>query len=393
MNKVKGIRLASVAAGIKQNGKDDLVLIECGENSHVSGVFTQNAFCAAPVIVARKHLNTSPIRYLLINSGNANAGTGEQGLQAAEQSCQALAALQKVQPQQVLPFSTGVIGQQLPVEKIEQALPGLIVRLDENNWDQAAKGIMTTDTVAKKVSETITIDGKTITINGICKGAGMIQPNMATMLAYIATDAAIEQKDLDTLLNKAVAQSFNRITVDGDTSTNDACMLIASGETKKLDSQHPHWQGFEQKVIEVLKALAQMIIRDAEGATKFITIEVKQGFDEQECLQVAYTVAHSPLVKTAFYASDANWGRILAAVGRSGLKNLDINKVSLYLDAVCLIKNGQPAPDYTEEAGQAVMQQHDICVSIELGRGKAKQTVWTSDLSHEYVTINAEYRT
>ena len=393
MNKVKGIRLAAIAAGIKQNGKEDLVLIECGKNSHVSGVFTRNAFCAAPVIVAKKHLETAPTRYLLINSGNANAGTGEQGLQAAEQSCQALAALEHVQPQQVLPFSTNVIGQQLPVEKIEQALPDLIARLDENNWDEAAKGIMTTDTVAKKVSETITVDGQTITINGICKGAGMIQPNMATMLAYIATDAQIEQSDLDVLLNKAVAQSFNRITVDGDTSTNDACILIATGETIKLDSQHPGWQDFEQKLIEVLKTLAQMIIRDAEGASKFITIEVKQGFDEQECLQVAYTVAHSPLVKTAFYASDANWGRILAAVGRSGLKNLDISKVSLYLDNVCLIRDGQPDPNYSEEAGQAVMQQHDIRVAIELGRGQASQTVWTSDLSHEYVTINAEYRT
>jgi len=393
MSSVKGIKLAAVSAGIKNNGSHDLVLIECAKGSVTSGVFTQNAFCAAPVTLCKTHMKLAKPRYFLINSGNANAGTGAQGEQNAILSCKTLAERQLVLTEEVLPYSTGVIGQQLPVEKIQKALPSLVSKLSEDNWKLASEGIMTTDTVAKCVSKKITIGDKIVTITGISKGAGMIQPNMATMLAYIATDAKVSQTDLDTVLNDAVNQSFNRITVDGDTSTNDSCMLIATGQSVALTPEHNNWLDFKDAVNACLKELAQMIIRDAEGATKFITINVKQGVDATECLQVAFTVAHSPLVKTAFFASDANWGRILMAVGRSGLQSLDINKVNLYLDNVCLIKAGEPDPSYTEDAGTAVMEQTDITVTIELGRGSANETVWTSDLSHDYVTINAEYRT
>ena len=392
MNKVKGIKLASMSAGIKANANDDLVLIECAEGSNTSGVFTQNAFCAAPVHLCRKHLKTHQPRYFLINSGNANAGTGKQGDINALKSCRALAQIQSVATEAVLPFSTGVIGQPLPIDKIEKALPTLVSKLAKDNWQQAAKGIMTTDTVAKCVSKTLVVDGETITITGISKGAGMIQPNMATMLAYIATDAKVNKADLDDVLKQAVNQSFNRITVDGDTSTNDSCILIATGKSVAINKQHQQWHGFKQAVNACLKELAQLIIKDAEGATKFITINVKQGVDDKECLQVAYTVAHSPLVKTAFFASDANWGRILAAVGRSGLNNLAINKINLYLDDVCIVKAGEPDSSYSEAAGSKVMQQQNIQVTIELGRGNAQETVWTSDLSHDYVSINADYR-
>lgn len=394
---IEGIKLGIACAGIKTVGRPDLVLIQLAKGTATSAIYTQNAFCAAPVTLAKQHQNEASPRYLLINSGNANAGTGEAGMQAAQDCCSAVAeSASDTANNTVLPFSTGVIGQQLPVEKIKKALPDAYQNLNADNWFAAAQAIMTTDTVAKAVSKQVEIDGKTITVTGMAKGSGMIRPDMATMLSYIATDAAVEQSVLDTMLINAVEQSFNRITVDGDTSTNDACVLMASGQAANNlinDIDSVDAQTLYQVIAQICQQLAQAIVRDGEGATKFIEIQVGQGVDAKECRQVAYIIAHSPLVKTAFFASDPNWGRILAAVGRSKIDNIDLSKVTIFLGDVCIIDGGQPANDYTEEKGQQVMDKDEITIKVELGRGNAKDTVWTCDFSYDYVKINAEYRT
>ena len=393
---IKGIRLATTNAGIKKNGSSDLVLIEICKGSTVSSIYTQNAFCAAPVTIAKKHQNEVTPRYLLVNSGNANAGTGEQGLKTATACCEAMARQVNEITEVVLPFSTGVIGEQLPLDKVKAAMPSLVAALEAERWLDAAQGIMTTDTIAKAVSKQVKLAGKLITVTGIAKGSGMIRPDMATMLSYIATDAAIAQNILDLMLKKASAQSFNRISVDGDTSTNDACVLMATGKANNnllTDFDTGDAQTLYQAIAVISQQLAHAVVRDGEGATKFIAVEVEQGSDAEECRQVAYTIAHSPLVKTALFASDPNWGRILAAVGRSGLNNFDLTKVAIYLDDVCIIKNGEPAVNYTEALGQQVMNQEEITIRVTLKRGKATDTIWTCDFSYDYVKINAEYRT
>lgn len=394
MHEVPGITLGTANAGIKQTVRDDILVIQMTEQSTCAAVFTQNAFCAAPVHVAKANLAHSP-RWLLINSGNANAGTGEQGMKDALATCGDLAEVVEGEATQVLPFSTGVIGQPLPVNKIKAALREAVSNLNTNSWDKAAQAIMTTDTFAKGVSKVIEIDGQTITINGISKGAGMIQPNMATMLGFIATDAKIEQILLQNCLALAVEQSFNRITVDGDTSTNDACVLMASGcsQVPEIKQDSEHYRIFADAVMTVCKQLAEAIVRDGEGATKLMRIVVEEALTDEEAVRVGKTIAHSPLVKTAFFASDPNWGRILAAVGRAGVENMVLENVQLYLDDVCIVRNGGRADDYTEEAGQKVMNQEEITVTVKLGRGDAVQEVLTCDLSYEYVKINAEYRT
>jgi glutamate N-acetyltransferase/amino-acid N-acetyltransferase len=391
---VAGVRLASVAAGIRYRDRNDLVVMELAENSQCAAVFTRNAFCAAPVLVARQHLSRQRPRYLLINSGNANAGTGEPGIADARHSCAAVAGKAGCSAEQVLPFSTGVIGERLPVERIEAVLDKAMAELSSDGWKNAAHAIMTTDTVAKGVSKTVEIAGQTITITGIAKGAGMIRPDMATMLAYLACDASVEAIALQRCLDQSVQRSFNRITVDGDTSTNDACVLVATGASGSplIDTGHADYPAFCNAVTEVCERLAQLLVRDAEGATKFVTVRVESGRDSGECLKLAYTVAHSPLVKTAFFASDPNWGRILAAVGRAGIEGLDIKKIRIFLDDVCIVRDGGKADDYRERDGQAVMEQEDILIRIQLGRGDAIEQIWTCDLSDEYVRINAEYR-
>jgi glutamate N-acetyltransferase/amino-acid N-acetyltransferase len=391
---VAGVRLGAVAAGIRYQGRNDLVLIEIADGGTTAAVFTRNAFCAAPVLVARQHLADAMPRYLLINSGNANAGTGDGGVEDARQSCLALAGLGDCQAHRVLPFSTGVIGQRLAVDRLEAALPDALAALSADGWSTAARAIMTTDTVAKGVSRTLELGGHTVTITGIAKGAGMIRPDMATMLAYIATDAGVDAPALQQCLHAAVARSFNRITVDGDTSTNDACVLIATGASgmPAIRADGDYYEAFSATVTAVCERLAQLIVRDAEGATKFVTVSVAGGADSDECLQVGYTVAHSPLVKTALFASDPNWGRILAAVGRAGLRDLDVEAVDIYLGDVCIVRGGGVADDYREADGQRVMDEEEILIDIRLGRGNACERIWTSDLSHEYVRINAEYR-
>jgi glutamate N-acetyltransferase/amino-acid N-acetyltransferase len=392
---IAGIKLGVASAGIKTVGRIDLVLIELSTETITSAIYTQNVFCAAPVILAKQHQHQSSPRYLLINSGNANAGTGERGLLAAQACCEAVAELSNLNSNTVLPFSTGVIGQQLSVEKIKTALPDAYQNLATDNWFAAAKAIMTTDTIAKAISKQIEIAGKTITITGIAKGSGMIRPDMATMLSYIATDAAIDKSVLDIMLVNSANQSFNRISVDGDTSTNDACILMATGRADNeliTDFNSIDAQALYQVIAEVSQHLAHAIIRDGEGATKFIEIEVEQGKDTQECRQVAYTIAHSPLVKTALFASDPNWGRILAAVGRSGVRDFDLSKVTIYLGGVCIVDGGEPAADYTEQKGQQVTSQDEILIRVVLGRGDASDTIWTCDFSYDYVKINAEYR-
>lgn len=390
---VEGIRLSSVAAGIKTSQKNDLVLIEIPLHSECAAVFTQNKFCAAPVTLAKKHLATITPRYLLINAGNANAGTGEQGLQDALRSCELVAGQMDCQATEVLPFSTGVIGENLPVEKIANAMPDLKQQLAKDNWFAAGHGIMTTDTVLKGVSKQFELQGKTITVTGLSKGAGMIQPNMATMLAYIATDAALNNEMLSQCLKDAVELSFNSITVDSDTSTNDACVLMATGQAGNplITKQDDAYQEFYKVVCEVCMLLAQAIIRDAEGATKFVSLQVNAASSIADARQVAYTVAHSPLVKTALFASDPNWGRILAAVGRAGV-DFEINKIKIYLGDVCIVSNGGRDAAYTEEQGQQVMNQQDILIRIDLNTGNQSACIWTSDLSYDYVKINAEYR-
>jgi glutamate N-acetyltransferase/amino-acid N-acetyltransferase len=392
---IDGVRLATANAGIKDNDQADLVLIEIAEGSTISAVYTQNAFCAAPVTIAKRHQQQTPPRYCLINSGNANAGTGQQGEAAAISCCRSLAELVTAAPETVLPFSTGVIGQQLPVEKIQAALPILVSDLSRDRWFDAAHGIMTTDTLAKAVSKQIVIDGNSVTVTGMAKGSGMIRPDMATMLSYIATDANVAQPVLDNMLRQAAEQSFNRISVDGDTSTNDACVLIATGKAENAqltDLNSAAAQALYQVIAEISQQLAHAIVRDGEGATKFVEVTVEQGQNKTECRQVAYTIAHSPLVKTALFASDPNWGRILAAVGRSGLMNFDLSKVAIYLNAVCIIQAGEPAVSYTEEKGQTVMNDSEITIRVVLERGQAVDTIWTCDFSYDYVKINAEYR-
>ena len=392
LHPVKGIRLSATHCGIKQDSAAmDLVLIEIAEGSNVAAVFTQNRFCAAPVTVARQHLQEVPApRFLLINSGNANAGTGNEGIQAATRTSAAVARVGKVNPEAVLPFSTGVIATALPDEKITAAVPALHASLQADNWLQAATGIMTTDTLPKAFSKQISIDGQQVSITGIAKGSGMIRPDMATMLSYVATDAVIDPEELQALLEQSVASSFNSITVDGDTSTNDACILIATGASGVcILSQQDK---FVAALAEVFIQLAQAIIRDGEGATKFVTIEVEQALSEDDAREVAYCIAHSPLVKTALFASDPNWGRILAAIGRARVDRLDIKRIDLYLGATCLLKNGLPDPGYTEASGQAAMQDNEITIRVNLNQGSDSARIWTTDLSYDYVKINAEYR-
>ncbi|MGH1484784.1 MAG: bifunctional glutamate N-acetyltransferase/amino-acid acetyltransferase ArgJ [Cellvibrionaceae bacterium] len=393
---IEGVALNAVSAGIKKNNQLDLVLLELPKTATVSGVFTQNAYCAAPVTICKDHLQqTTNSRYLLINSGNANACTGEQGIEAALVSCAAVAEEKSVAVKQVLPFSTGVIGEQLPVEKIEKAIPLLAAGLDVDHWLLAAEGIMTTDTCPKGASVSVDIGKEQLIVNGIAKGAGMIKPNMATMLAYIVTNASVSEVLLKQLVKEAADLSFNRITIDGDTSTNDSCMLVAAGSAAiNIDSvDSPHYSVLKQAVVNVLQNLAQSIVKDGEGATKFVSVVVEEGHDQQECLDVAYAIAHSPLVKTALFASDPNWGRIVAAIGYAGIENLDVDKVKVLLDDVLIVENGGRAPAYREEDGQRVMNQDELTIKVCLGRGKKSETLWTTDLSHDYIKINAEYRT
>ena len=402
--RIKGARWSAAAAGIKNQPKEqepplDLALLELAKGSSVVAVFTQNAFCAAPVVIAKQRVQTLSSQhnkniYCLINSGNANAGTGQAGLQAVEQSTQAVAQAIACSADDILPFSTGVIGEPLPVDPFASSAMKLVSGLADNNWQIAAEAIMTTDTVAKIESASVQIDGKTVEIAGIAKGAGMIKPNMATMLSYIVCDAKIPQEALQSCLSASVNQSFNRITVDGDTSTNDACVLAATAQGDVvLDQKHKAWPDLVAAISGVLRKLAIAIIRDAEGASKFVQIDVRGGIDASECLQVAYTVAESPLVKTAFFASDANWGRVLAAVGRAGLKGLDVDKVEIILGDYLICKDGGRVFDYDESTASDIMQQQEINLTININRGNAAETVWTSDLSHDYVRINAEYRT
>ncbi len=392
---VRGVELSASAAGIRYRGRDDLVLLRLAEGTQVSGVFTRNAFCAAPVIVAREHLaSATPIRAILINAGNANAGTGAQGLEAARQTCELVAEHADLLPQAVLPLSTGVIGEALPLQPFRQALPALVQALDESGWGRACRAIMTTDTQPKAVSRQLVINGETVTVTGMAKGAGMIRPDMATMLALVATDARLEAGLLDELLAQAVAQSFNAITVDGDTSTNDACLLIATGQAPMAPLQRgsAELQRLAGVLNEVCRELAQACVRDAEGATRFITVTVEGASSVAEAREVAYSVAHSPLVKTAAFAGDPNWGRILAAVGRSRIEALDLSVLDLFLDEVCLIRSGEPDPQYQEAHGAAVAQRSEFEIRIRLGRGAAAVQIWTCDFSYDYVKINAEYR-
>ena len=394
MHRVVGIELGTACAGIKQTQRDDLLLVQMREGSTCAAVFTQNAFCAAPVVVAKAHLQNAP-RWLLINSGNANAGTGKRGLDDALSTCADVAGVADADARQVLPFSTGVIGELLAINKIRAVLLKAFENLAEDHWEQAARAIMTTDTFPKGASLIIDIGGETITLTGISKGAGMIQPNMATMLSFIATDAKIERKLLQACLARAAELSFNRITVDGDTSTNDACVLMASGNSKvpELTEGSLAYQAFADAVLKICKQLSEAIVRDGEGATKLMRIVVDEALDDGEAVRVAKTIAHSPLVKTAFFASDPNWGRILAAVGRAGVDNMDLERVDIHLGDVCIVRGGGRADDYTESAGQRVMNEPEITVTVTLGRGIASQEVLTCDFSYDYVRINAEYRT
>jgi len=391
---IEGVRLAAIASEIRYSNRLDLVLIEIAEDSTTAGVFTQNAFCAAPVRLAKQRVKASTSRYFLINTGNANAGTGPEGELAAEACCDGLAEISRTSSQQILPFSTGVIGEQLPTDKILVALPALYEALSADAWQSAAQGILTTDTRAKLASASFTANGSQVNISGFAKGSGMIRPNMATMLAYVFTDAQIEKALLEKFLKIAVKNSFNRITVDGDTSTNDCCMLVATGKGAVVitDTVSEAATQFQSELNAVFEQLATDLIRDAEGASKFITIEVNEGASAQECLAVAYTVAESPLVKTAFYAADPNWGRILAAIGRAGLVDLDIEFVTVELGDTLIASKGAVDAAYNESAGQAEMDKDEIRVRINLGRGKSSERVWTSDLSNDYVRINADYR-
>lgn len=393
---VAGVELGWAEAGIRKANRKDVLVVRLAEGSAVAGVFTRNRFCAAPVQVCREHLAAGRgIRALVINTGNANAGTGEPGLANARATCDAVAGALGIGADQVLPFSTGVILEPLPMDRLLAGVPKAIANAHGDNWLAAAESIMTTDTQPKAASRTVTIGGKTVVLTGISKGAGMIRPNMATMLGFIATDASVAQPVLQALVSHAADHSFNSITIDGDTSTNDSFVLIATGRAGAPPIERADGAEFaalRDAVTSLAQELAQMIVRDGEGATKLMTIQVEGGRDVAECRQIAYAVAHSPLVKTAFYASDPNLGRILAAVGYAGVDDLDVGGVNLWLDDVWVAKDGGRNPDYREEDGQRVMKQAEITVRIALGRGNATATVWTCDLSHDYVSINADYR-
>ena len=392
---IEGIKLSATAAGVRYKDRDDLVVIEIATDAATAVVTTKNAFCAAPVRILREHFAQASPRYLVTNTGNANAGTGADGKRRATDICAALADKVGVDTSSVLPFSTGVIGEALNSEAVIAGLDKALADLGPNNWLAAANGIRTTDTIPKLASQKVDIADCSYHITGMSKGSGMIRPNMATMLGYVATDANIAADLLQEMLNTINERSFNRITVDGDTSTNDCCVLIATGAASSdvIDSpEHPHYQPMFDALVEVFIRLAQLIVRDGEGATKFMTVKVTGGKTTQECCDVAYAVAHSPLVKTAFFASDANWGRILAAVGYAGIEDLDTEQVNVYLDDVMICQNGGVAPSYTEEAGKTVMSRPEITIHINLARGDASDTVYTCDLSYDYVKINADYR-
>ena len=395
LHPVPGVRIGVAEAGIRKANRKDLTVFLFDEGTAVGGVFTRNRFCAAPVQVCRDHLARGDIRAMVINTGNANAGTGEDGLVRARSTCVAAARLLEVAPEQVLPFSTGVIMEPLPVERIERGLPAAIADARPEHWLKAAEGIMTTDTIAKAFSRQVQVEGATITVTGISKGAGMIRPNMATMLGFMATDAQIDPRLLPELAFELAEGSFNRVTVDGDTSTNDSFIVIATNKARHpvITSLHtPAGQALKGAMLEVARLLAQAIVRDGEGATKFITVRVEGGANGEECRKVAYAIAHSPLVKTAFFASDPNLGRILAAVGYAGIEDLDQAGIELWLDDVHVATHGGRHPAYREEDGQRVMKQSEITVRVALGRGNAADQVWTCDFSHEYVSINADYR-
>jgi len=394
---IAGLRIGIAEAGVRKANRKDLTVFLLDEGASVAGVFTRNRFCAAPVQVCREHLaaGSTAIRAIVINTGNANAGTGADGLARARSTCEALAAHMGLAAAQVLPFSTGVIMETLPVDRIAAGLPAALADLAPAHWARAAEGIMTTDTCPKAASRQVQIGGKTVTITGISKGAGMIRPNMATMLGYVATDAAIAPALLQDLVKELADGSFNRVTIDGDTSTNDSFVLVAThqaGNAEVTGWSSPEAQALKAALLEVSRLLAQAIVRDGEGATKFITVQIDGGKTEEECRLAAYAIAHSPLVKTAFFASDPNLGRILAAVGYAGITDLDQTKIDLFLDDVHVVVNGGRNPAYQETDGQRVMKQPEITVRVNLGRGTASQTVWTCDFSHDYVTINADYR-
>ncbi|MDY7573556.1 bifunctional glutamate N-acetyltransferase/amino-acid acetyltransferase ArgJ [Actimicrobium sp. CCI2.3] len=396
---VPGIELGHAEAGVRKPNRKDVLVMTLAPTATVAGVFTLNRFCAAPVQVCKAHLEGlhiagTPIRALVINTGNANAGTGEAGLADANAVCDALAGLLGCDAAQILPFSTGVILEPLPVARVNAGLPQALGNLRADNWFNAAETIMTTDTQPKAGSATVVINGETITLTGISKGAGMIKPNMATMLGFLATDAGVAQNVLEHMVKQAADQSFNCITIDGDTSTNDSFMLIATGTAKLqiTDSDSPEYVLLAEAVTNLSRELAQMIVRDGEGATKFITVTVEEGVSIEECRKIAYSIGHSPLVKTAFFASDPNLGRILAAIGYAGIDDLDVSKLDLYLDDVLVARHGGRNPAYQEADGQRVMKQSEITVRVKLGRGAAAATIWTCDLSHDYVTINADYR-
>ena len=395
MSPVKGFRLGTAKAGIKKSDRRDLVVMNWDKGSTVAGVFTLNRFCAAPVHLAKQRLVNSP-EYFLINTGNANAGTGEKGMADAMRTTAGLAEITDSDEGIVLPFSTGVIGEPLPVDRIISGLPDAVLSLSESGWSQAGEGILTTDTRPKGASRQFKVEGVVYTVTGISKGSGMIKPNMATMLAFIATDVNVEQPLLQQLLSDAANLSFNRISVDGDTSTNDSCMLVATGAAKNAPLSDPKGELYTElklAVDAVTKELAQAIVRDGEGATKFVTVKVEQASSVNDALEVAYTVAHSPLVKTALFACDPNWGRILAAVGRADIEELAIERIGIWLNDTCMVENGGVASDYTEIAGERVMNQDEILIRVCLGTGDVTEEIWTTDLSHEYVRINAEYRT
>ena len=389
LNEIKGVKCSSIASGIKSNNSLDLSLISLIEDSSTAAVFTQNIFCAAPVLVAKNHLNHK-IQALLINSGNANAGTGKKGLENSFKSCEIIAEELSIKPEQVLPFSTGVIGQLLPIESIEKNANQLVNSLTENGLVDVAKGILTTDLVEKYCSVSFEVNGVTVSLSGVAKGSGMIRPNMATMLSFIVTDIGASQDELQQCLNISVNQSFNRITIDGDTSTNDACTLSATNQSGILYSQCK--VEFQNALNELTKKLAHMIVKDGEGATKFVEVRVSGLESNEDCLEVAYTVAHSPLVKTALFASDANWGRILAAVGRARVEGISFENINISLNEVQIISSGEISEQYTEEAGSREMKKSEITIRINLGDFKTNESVWTTDLSYDYVKINAEYR-
>ncbi len=394
LHPVAGIELGVAMAGVRKANRRDLLLMRLAPGSVVSGVFTRNRFCAAPVILAKRHLATGrEMRGLVVNTGNANAGTGEDGLARAAAVCEAVARSLQCAAQQVLPFSTGVIMEPLPADRIIAGLPAAVADLRPGNWAAAAEAIMTTDTVPKAASRRARLTDGDVTVTGIAKGAGMIRPDMATMLGFVATDAGLARDTLDALVREAADRSFNSITVDGDTSTNDSFVVVATGASGVIARSDADLRVLGHAITEVATQLAQAIVRDGEGATKFITVRVEGGRSEGECRRVAYAIAHSPLVKTAFFASDPNLGRILAAIGNSGIEDLDTSRLELYLDSVLVAANGGRHPDYREEMGAAALAKPEFTVRALLGRGRATATVWTCDLSFDYVKINAEYRT